>query len=245
MLKDRSDPFYGARLVADARLHLGAIVNGEHSEAFYVTMCKIIKNEVFLGYKTFTGKDVKLAGMKDFLFNSHYGLGIKKPTLATFLANCAKAATKDRTQAQCAKKFSRWLCEQNEHFDFPQEYFEYRRIDGYIHTRYRNNRREKFRRLALLKRLYNQYPETLQQIGLGRKYKDVTDCAQDLGFWEKKQNLKPLALYKHPTILQVQDLAEALSKRLDRKKRRVLIAKLIEIYKSEPPPSDSESDYYP
>jgi len=114
MLKDRSDEFYGARLVADARLHLGAIVNNESSEAFFVTMCKIIKNEFYLGYKTFTGKEIKLSGMKDFIFNSNYGLGIKRETMPTFLANCAKAAVKDKTQAQCAKRFVKWLGEQHD-----------------------------------------------------------------------------------------------------------------------------------
>ena len=83
----------------------------------------------------------------------------------------------------------------------------------------------------------------MQEIGAERKYKDLTDCAQDLGFWEKKERLKPLALYKHPTILQVEALAKAFSKRLDRKKRRVLIAKLIEIYKEEPPANDGEFDH--
>jgi hypothetical protein len=243
MLKDKSDEFYGARLVADARLHLGAIVNNESSEAFFVTMCKIIKNEFYLGYKTFTGKEIKLAGMKDFIFNSHYGLGVKRETMPTFLANCAKAATKDRTQAQCAARFVKWLGEQHDKYDLPHEYLEFRRIDAYINGKYKRDKREKWRRINILRRLYHQYPELLQEIGAERKYKDVTDCAQDLGFWEKKERLKPLALYKHPTILQVEDLAKALSKRLDRKKRRVLIAKLIEIYKEEPSANDSEFDH--
>lgn len=238
MLKDRGDEFYGARLVADARLHLGAVINNGESEVFFVTMCKIVKNNFHFGYKAFNNKDIKMSGMKDFIFNSSYGLGIKKATMAIFLANCIKAATKDRTQAQCAAKFVKWLGQQSDSFDFPQEYFEYRRIREYLNVRYRNKNREKWRRIALLQKLYHQYPDQLQHIGGERKYRDITDCAQDLGFWEKKQTLKPLALYKEPTILQVEDLAKKLSERLDRKKRRVLIAKLIEIYKSDPLPSD-------
>lgn len=245
MLKDKSDPFYGARLVAAARLHLGAVINNDSSDEFFVTMCKIIRNEFYLGYKTFTGKDVKLAGMKDFIFNSHHGLGIKKATMATFLANCAKAAANDKTQSKCAKRFVKWLGDQHDKFALPQVYFEYRRIDGYINIKYKNRNKEKWRRIYLLDRLYAQYPEKLEEIGAGRKYKDVTDCCQDLGFWQKKERLKPLALYRYPTILQVEELAENLSKRLDRRKRRVLIAKMIEIYKQEPPTVDGEPDPEP
>lgn len=242
MLKDKSDPFYGARLIAAARLHLGAVINNDNSEEFFVTMCKIIRNEFYLGYKTFTGKDVKLAGMKDFIFSSHYGLGIKKATMSTFLANCAKAAVNDKTQSQCAKRFVKWLGEQHDKFALPQAYHEYRRIDGYINIKYKNRNKEKWRRIHLLDRLYAQYPEKLEEIGAGRKYKDVTDCCQDLGFWQKKERLKPLSLYRYPTILQVEDLARDLSKRLDRRKRRVLVAKMIEIYKQESSVVDDESD---
>lgn len=241
MLKDRSDEFYNARLVADARLHLGAIINGESSEAFFVTMWKIINNEVYLGYKTFTGKEVKLGGIKDFIFNSHYGLGIKRVTLASFLANCMKAAVKDKTQAQCAAKFAKWLGEQHEGFDFPQEFFEYLRIKYYIKKRYKNSKGEKYRKLYYLDKIYNQNPELLQDVGAGKKYKDILDCAENLTIWEKKERLKPLALYRHPTILQVEELAEKLSERLDRKKRRVLIARMIEIYKRDQEADDGES----
>ena len=91
MLKDRSDIFYGARLVADARLHLGAVINGGDGELFFTTMWKIIDNKFYLGYRTFDNREIKMGGVKDFIFNFHHGLGIKKVTLATFLANCAKA----------------------------------------------------------------------------------------------------------------------------------------------------------
>jgi len=245
MLKDRSDPFYGARLVAAARLHLGAVINNENAEEFFVTMCKIIRNEFYLGYKTFTGKDIKLAGVKDFIFNTNYGLGIKKATMPTFLANCARAAVNDRTQSKCAKRFVKWLGDQHDKFALPQPFLEYRRIDAYINIKYKKRNREKWRRINLLDRLYAQYPEKLEEIGAERKYKDVTDCAEALGFWQKKERLKPLSLYRYPTILQVEDLARDLSKRLDRRKRRVLIAKLIEIYKREPPAVDGEPNPEP
>lgn len=242
MLKDRSDEFYGARLIADARLHLGTVINGESSEAFFVTMCKIIDNEFYLGYKTFTNKEIKMSGVKDFIFNSNYGLGIKKATLSTFLANCAKAAVKDKTQAQCASRFARWLGQQNENFDFSQEFFEYMRIKGYLHRRYKNSEKNKKRGMYLLQKIYNQSPELLQDIGAGKKYKDIFECAQDLTIWHKEERLKPISLYKYPTVLQVQQLAEKLSERLDMAKRRVLIATMIEIYKRDREARNDKSD---
>lgn len=242
MLNDRADPFYGARLVADARLHLGTVINGGESEAFFYTMCRIVNNNFHLGYRTFNNKEITLSGAKDFIFNNSYGLGIKKVTLSTFLANCAKAAVKDKSQGQYAAKFSKWLGEQYEGFDFPQEFFEFLRIKYYIKARYRDKNRDKHRRLYLLEKLYNQYPQVLQDIGAGKKYKDVFDCAQDLMIWEKKERLKPLSLYRHPNLAQIDELAEKLSVRLDKHKRRALIAKLIEIYKRDELINDSESD---
>lgn len=233
MLGDKSDLFYGARLVADARLHLGTVINGEASEVFFVTMCKIIDEKVYLGYRTFTNKEIKLSGAKDFLFNVSYGLGIKRITLATFLANSAKAAVKDKTQQQCAVRFARWLAEQHEGFDFPQEFFEYLRIKYYLKKKYKNTNRDKYRRLYLLDKVYNQYPHLLEQVGADKKYKDIFDCAQDIGIWERKKKLRPISLYINPTADQVRRLAEDLSLRLDRFERRTLIARLIEIYKQE------------
>jgi hypothetical protein len=231
MLNDKRDAFYGARLVADARLHLGAVINGSGSEVFFVTMWKIIDNNIYFGYKTFDNRDIRLGGIKDFIFNSHYGLGIKKVTLASFLANCAKAAIKDKTQAQCAARFAKWLGEQHDGFDFPQEFFEYLRIKYYIKKRYKNTNHDRYRRLYLLDKIYNQYPHLLQEIGAEKRYRDVFDCAEDLMIWEKKQKIKPISLYRHPNSEQVKELAEVLSIRLDKSKRRLLIAKMIEIYK--------------
>jgi hypothetical protein len=231
MLKDRGDIFYGARLVADARLHLGAVINGGDGELFFATMWKIIDNKVYLGYRTFDNRDIVMKGIKDFIFNFHHGLGIKKATLATFLANCAKAAIKDKTQAQYASRFAKWLGEQHEGFDFPQEFFEYMRIKYYIQKRYRKKNPDRYRRLHILERIYNQYPQLLQEVGAGKKYKDIFDCAEDLTIWERKRTVRPLALYNNPTARQTEELAEKLSVKLSKLNRRILIAKLIEIYK--------------
>lgn len=240
MLKDRGDIFYGARLVADARLHLGVLINSGESELFFITMWKIINNEVHLGYRTFDNRDIKLGGIKDFIFNCHHGLGIRKPTLSIFLANCAKAAIKDKSQLQYAARFAKWLGEQHEGFDFPQEFFEYLRIKYYIKKRYSKKNQDRYRRLAILERIYNQYPQLLQEVGAGKKYKDIFDCAEDLTIWERKRTIRPITMYNNPTIFQVEELAEKLSVKLDRKKRRILIAKLIEVYKRDKGIDDGE-----
>jgi hypothetical protein len=243
MLNDRKDDFYGARLIADARLHLGSVINGSKSEVFFVTMCKIVKNQFYLGYKTFGGRDVKMSGVKDFLFNSNYGLGIKKITLSTFLANCAKAGVEDKTQLQCAARFAKWLGEQNEGFDFPQEYFEFLRIKHYIEIRYKRKKREMFRRLAVLKRLYDQYPHLLERIGAEKKYGDVIDCAVDVGFLEKPLQVGSASLYKNTSDEQMKKIARKISDRFGKYKTRVLIASLIEVYKlKKEQERDSKSD---
>ena len=231
MLKDKSDEFYGARLVADARLHLGAVVNDQSADAFFVTMCKIIDRKVYLGYKAFNGKEVELKGVKDFIFNSWYGLGIKKATLSTFLANCARAAVKDKSQGQYAARVVKWLGEEYDGFNFPQEYFEFIRIKAEIKNKYGDKSKKRPVAKYWACRLYNQYPEMLHDIGVGRKYEDDFASAEYLTLRGRKEALKPLALYKNPTTLQVQQIAENLSERLGMDKRRVLIASMIEIYK--------------
>ena len=231
MLKDRTDEFYDARLIATARLHLGTVVNGQSSEMFFATMCKIIDRKAYLGYKAFNGKDVKLSGVKDFIFNSLYGLGVKKATLSTLLANCMKAATNDKSQAQYSVRVVKWLAAENEAFDFPQEMFEFFRIKASIESPYKKPGKTASKMLKILSRLYHQYPSALQHIGPDRKYKNVFECARDFTIWDRPERLTPITLYKHPRLSQIHDLAENLSERLDMKKRRILIASMIELYK--------------
>lgn len=231
MLGDTNDTFYGARLVADARLHLGTIMNGQYSEPFFVTMCKIMSQEVYLGYTTFTGKEIKLKGIKDFLYSSLYGLGLKATTVHLFLGNCSKAAINDKTQTQYSMKFIKWLQKQDPVFDFPQELFEYKRLRIYVSYRYRRRKSEMWLRLGLLLSLYHQKPHLLQHIGQGRKYEDIVKCCEDNYIAEVSKKLRPIELYKNPTIDQVRRLAEKLNERLDKLEKRVLIATLIELYK--------------
>jgi len=241
MLNDRTDEFYGARLVADARLHLGAIINGQYSEPFFVTMCKIMSNEVYLGYKTFGNKEVKLSGIKDFFFNSSYGLGVKRPDLNQFLANCTKAAVKDKSQSQYAFKFIKWLRDQDDIFNFPAEYFEYKRLRLTIFKKYAKNRNERWKQFHLAEGLYTHNPELLCQIGPGRKYKDVVECCDKEGIKESVKIIK-LELYARPTVHQVHQIANRLHVRLDALHRKALIARLIELYRESEASDETSSD---
>lgn len=231
MLGDIHDDFFGARLVADARLHLSTIMNGEYSEAFFVTMCKIVSNKVYRGYKTFKGEDIELSGIKDFMYSSLYGLGLKVQTINQFLANCSKAARNDKTQTQYSMKFISWLQEQDEKFQFPQELFELKRLRSYVSMKYKSNKQERWMRLSLLERIYAQKPHLLEQIGGDRKYKDVVTCCEDNDLFERKRKLKGIYMFRNPTAAQVKEVAEALNERLDKYEKRVLIARLIELYK--------------
>lgn len=235
MLKDTSDEFYSARIVADARLHLGAIINGQYSEPFFVAMCKIMSNGIYLGYKTFGNRDVKLSGIKDFFFNSNYGLGLKRTDISQFLANCTKAALKDKSQSQYAFRFIRWLKEQDPVFDFPQEYFEYKRIKLAISKKCKKDKHEMWRQFYLAEKVYSQHPNLLSEIGVGRKYKDIVECCNKEGIQESSKTIR-LELYSMPNIFQVHNIAKKLHDRLDSLHRKALIAKLIELYK------ESEAD---
>ena len=230
MLGDKEDDFYAARLVADARLHLGAIVNGQYSEAFFVTMCKITSQKIYLGYRTFGNREVKLSGIKDFFFNSSYGLGLKRSSFSNFLANCTNAATSDRTQTQYAFRFIKWLKNEDPVFDFPQEYFEYRRLRLEITIKLKRNKRERWRQYYIAEKLYLHHPDFLCEIGPGRKYKDVVECCDKEGIKESLKTLK-LELYSSPTVVQVHRIAERLHERLDLYHRKALIARLIELYR--------------
>lgn len=241
MLGDRTDTFYGARLVADARLHLGAIMNGQYSESFFVTMCKITSQKIYLGYITFTGREIKLKGIKDFMYSSLYGLGLKTTTINIFLANCARVAINDKTQTQYSVKFMRWLQKQDDIFDFPQEIFEYKRLKLSIATKYRRRKSEMWLRLGMLTSLYNQKPHLLQHVGPDRKYPDIVKCCEEHYIAEASRKLKPIELYRNPTLTQVYKLAEKLDERLDKLKKRALIARLIELYRMSDQSDDGET----
>lgn len=232
MLRDRSDDFYGARLVADARLHLGSIMNGQFSEPFFSSMCRIIHYQFYLGYKTFEGKEIKLAGIKDFLYNFNYGLGLKASTVNVFCTNCAKLSLKDKSQSRYSIKFIEWLKRQDETFDFPTDVFEFRRVCNNAREVFRGNRREIWLRINLAKKLYREHPELLTEIGPEEKYHDIVDCCDAHGLY-KKPKVIPARLYNDPSEKQLERLARSLSKMLSKDQKRALIAKMIELYRVE------------
>lgn len=91
-----------------------------------MAMLKIVEANVHLEYLTLRNKEAKLNGIKDFLQSVYYGLGIKD--LGDFTANVVKSSLKEKSKNRYAHQFIEWLKTQDSAFQFPQEYFEYRRI---------------------------------------------------------------------------------------------------------------------
>lgn len=223
---NKGDPFYGAMLVEDARLHLGTVMAGQDSEPFFMTMLKIAEARVYLGYTTIRGKEVKLKGIKDFIHSVYYGLGVRN--LGEFILVVTKSALKERSKNRYAYKFIDWLKEQDEVFKFPESFFEYRRIIAEIT---RNRRKKKFDKIIdyrTVKYLYQMQPELLAEIGPGRKYKNVQECYYANGYGEKKEALKPIKVFKNPTNLQVEEVGRRLFQRFGSAKSRILALNLLE-----------------
>lgn len=229
MAKDKNADDYDAVLVANARLHLSNVVNGQMSELFFETMEEIIKRKVYRGYRTIKGKEVKLSGIKDFFFNFHYGLGIRN--LPDFLANCAKIDADNQSKDGRVRKFIDWLQKEDpDSFEFPDAYWELRRLNIAI-SKLNGSREKKCQYARMLRLLYVHAPESLRYIGPNRKYTTIPKAYVDVLKPDVQKVLTPLKLYQCPTVLQVEDLARDLYSRLDKYKVRILIGKLIEVYK--------------
>lgn len=222
----KHDPFYGAMLVESARLHLGTVMAGQPSEIFFADMLRIIDAKIYLGYKTLTNKDVKLSGIKDFIHNFHYGLGVKD--MAAFLCALTTAAVKERSAKRYGYKLIDWLKAADPVFDFPPALFHYRRLMTQINRKGRINDRSRIWKLSIAKFFYLDHPHLLEQIGPGRKYKTVEQCYFEENFSEKRQSLKPVKMFSNPTIHQMDEVAEILFRRLGRGKARLLASKLVE-----------------
>lgn len=229
MLNDKTDDFYGARLVASARLHLPNVINGQPSPLFFEAMCEIVERRVYRGYKTMRGKDVKLSGIKDFMFNFHYGLGIKD--MPHFLSNCVHIDMNKTPKDKNLRRFIDWLkTEDPNSFQFPAHYWEFRRLQIATYQM-RGSKDKKMLYLNMLRIMYNTHPEILRFIGVNRKYTSIPQAYQKEGYTERPQVLKPIKLYRNPNMYEIETLARNLNARLDKLKNRILIAKLIEIYK--------------
>jgi hypothetical protein len=230
MLKEKNDEFYDARLVATAKLHLPSVMNRQKSPFFFEIMIEIVERGVYRGYKTIKGREVKLSGIKDFIFNFHHGLGVRD--LPTFLGNCAFLETKDTSKQKNVRRFIDWLKKEDpDSFQFPPSYWEFRRLRiavGYM----RGSQEKRIHYLNMIRIIYNTHPEILIDIGPGRKYQSIPEAYKKEGYrTDAQSNAKPIRLSQFPTYREVESLARELNSRLDKLKNRVLIAKLIEIYK--------------
>jgi hypothetical protein len=223
---DKSDPFYGAMLVESVRLHLGTVMAGQGSEIFFGDMLRLIDARVHYGYKTIRGRDAKLNGIKDFVHNTHYGLGVRD--MATFLCAVEKSAYKERSAKRYGYQFIDWLKAEDPAFDFPEALFQYRRLMRLMKYNRKASQKHKFWQFSVLRFLYQNHPELLDSIGAGKKYDTVDQCYYGEGLGEKMETLKPIKIFKNPTVYQVEQVADILFERLGRGKTRVLICRLID-----------------
>jgi hypothetical protein len=228
-LGNKKSENYDAMLVDQARLHLSTVINGYMSELFFETMDEIIKRRVYLGYRTARGKDVKLSGIKDFFYNFHYGLGIKN--LPEFLSACAKIDSGGQSKGGEVRRFIDWLQKTDpKSFEFPDYYWELRRLRIAI-AKMDVSKEKKNHYASMLRTICINEPESLIDIGYGRKYKSIPVAYDNIMQPEKRKILTPIKLFRCPTVAEVEELARQLYSRLDRYKTRVLIARLIEVYK--------------
>lgn len=228
-MRDKKSDTYEAMLVAQARLHLSSVMNGQMSELFFEAMAEIVQRKVHYGYRAINGKEVKLSGIKDFFYNFHHGLGIKN--ISEFLCNCVKLDVERKSKDGRVRRFIDWLQKEDaEAFEFPDEYWELRRLRIAI-NQMRGSKEKKYQYAAMLNRVYIDFPGELKYIGPNRKYKTIPSAYSDLIQVHKKKPLGSIKLYDCPTVLQVEELARELYDRLDKYKMRILIAKLIEVYK--------------
>ena len=224
-MSNKSDPHYGAMLIEQARLHLGTVMAGQDSEPFFVAMLQIAEAGVHLEYLTLKNKEVRLKGIKDFLQSVYYGLGIKD--LENFTVNVVKSSLKERSKNKYAHQFIEWLRTQDSEFQFPREYFEYRRIRRMIWYDKKMPQNLKTLSYKWARFIYNAEPSLLNDIGWDRKYKTVQACYYGEGFEEKQRILKPIKTYQNPTDFQVCQLADSLFQRLGKGKSRKLASELI------------------
>lgn len=215
-MTSKADPYYGALLVEQARLHLGTVMEGQDSEPFFMAMLQIAEAGVYLGYRTLRDKEVKLKGIKDFLHSCYYGLGIKD--LQAFTHSVIKSSLKEKSKNNYAHKFIEWLRSQDSSFCFPEEYFEFRRV---LKTIFYNKRIPKKRKILLYRfanYIYRMEPELLVQIGWNRKYKTIESCYYKEKFEEKREALKPIKTYQNPTQFQLDQLSASLLQRFGKAK---------------------------
>jgi hypothetical protein len=223
------DPFEGALLVQDAKLHLGTVMAGKASQPFFETMLKIVNSKVHLGYVDLMGRKAILRGIKDFISNVNYGLGVRDRD--AFMAAICRAAAKETGRERYGYNFIDWLKGQDSELVFPPHLFEYRRLTREIAKDKLAPKKRQFWLYNALKAMYLSKPELVEQIGPGKKYKSIEQCYFEEGFSEKRETLEPIKIFKNPTNLQVKQMAEILYKRLGGYKTKILVSALIDEHK--------------
>lgn len=222
----KDDPLYDAMLVESVRLHLSKILGSTPSEIFFSDMLRIAERKVYLGYKTIRGKDVKLRGIKDFIHNVHYGLGVRD--MHSFLCGLTEAAIKDTSKSRYGYQLVDWLKDQDPVFDFPDELFQFRRLMRSISYDRKLRKNRKYFLYTVVRNIYRDSPSLLAEIGHDRKYKTIMECYLSECVIERVETLKPISLFRNPTNHQLKDVAEVLYTRLGRGKTRILILELLE-----------------
>ena len=190
-------------------------------------MMRIVEAKVYLGYKTLNGKSAKLSGIKDFIYNSHYGLGVRD--MQEFLCGVTEAAYKDDSRRKYGYQFIDWLREQDPTFRFPEEFFEYRRLMAMVvKVKHKTPIRRFGWRVNVIKFLYREHPHLLSLINSDGKYKTIEECYFSEGIAEKMETIKPIKIYSNPTSPQLEKIAEVFYHKIGPAKTRLLAYKLIQ-----------------
>ena len=92
---------------------------------------------------------------------------------------------------------------------------------------------KKYEAYDLLKMLYFHHPNLLKDIGAGRKFKDVFECCDHYLLRNRSERLKPIKHLRFTSAEGCKKIAEKLYERFDRYYIRVIIARLIELYKED------------
>lgn len=232
---DPTDDFFGVKIVHDTRLHTAAILQGTYSEQFYINMFYIAKYKIYLGYKKLNGWDCKMKGIKDFFYNRNYGLGIGD--LQTFLGFAVRLAEKDETKQEYGRKFIEWLHKQGDEFKVAGALYEYRRVVREIRQRPYGPGRErteiKRTDFARAKVIWHEAPHLLEDIGRGRKYRNVREALKKNGMLPSdKKMLRPMYLSEAPGKDELLGAAEGIYKRLGPIRTKMLIENLINIHRA-------------